>query len=126
MLVMKLKQLQFESDMWKRQLGFMTDENILLKNRISEVLKNGFNRNLLEQLENFQTRFIKEDELIILLRNQVAELDNNLQAEYLKGGKELQEITAALKILRANIGVAEKHFARLKLEFYSYLFSQMN
>jgi hypothetical protein len=126
MLVMKLKQLQFESDMWKRQLGFMTDENILLKNRISEVLKNGFNRNLLEQLENFQTRFIKEDELIILLRNQVAELDNNLQAEYLSGGRELQEITDALKILRANIGVAEKHFGRLKLEFYSYLFSHMN
>ena len=72
---LKLKQLQFESDTWKRLLVFMMDENIHLKNRLSEVLKDQFDKNLLVEVEGFQNNFIKEDELIGLMRNDVAELD---------------------------------------------------
>jgi hypothetical protein len=56
----KLKQLQYESDTWKRILGFMIDENIHLKHRITEILKNGFDKSQLEGLEQFQNSFIKK------------------------------------------------------------------
>ena len=118
---LKLKQLQYESDTWKRLLGFMMDENIHLKNRLSEVLKDNFDKNLLEGVEGFQNNFIKEDELIGLLRNDVAGLDKLLEREIFEEGKIVNEIDRRLKNLRNNIVYAEKQFGKLKLEFNNYL-----
>ncbi|MEJ0105930.1 MAG: hypothetical protein WDO19_26745 [Bacteroidota bacterium] len=50
---LKLKQLQSERDTWRRLLVFMKDENVHLKNRLAEVLKNSIENNLLEDIENF-------------------------------------------------------------------------
>jgi regulator of replication initiation timing len=118
---LKLKQLQYESDSWKRLLGFIVDENIHLKNRLSEVLKDKFDNNLLEEVEGFQSSFIKEDELIGLLRNDVAELDKLLVREIFEDGKIANEIDKKLNRLRNNITIAEKQFGKLKVEFNSYL-----
>ena len=54
------------------------DENIQLKNRLSEVLRDRFDKNLLVEVEVFQNYFIKEDAPIAFLRNNVAELDKLL------------------------------------------------
>ena len=54
----RLKQLQYESDTWKRLLGIIMDENIQLKNRLSEVLRDRFDKNLLVEVEVFQNYFI--------------------------------------------------------------------
>lgn len=118
---MKLKQLLYESDTWKRLLGFMMDENIHLKNRISDILRNGFDKNLLEEMENFQSRFIKEDQLIGLLRHEMAELEKLLVREVFEDGKILKEIDRKLRIFRNNIIAAEVQFGKLKMEFNSYL-----
>ena len=118
---LKLKQLQYESDTWKRLLGFIMEENSYLKNRISEILKDKFNKNLLEELEGFQSRVVKEDGLIGLLRNDVAELDKLLEREIFEDGKIIKEIDKTLKRLRNNTLVAEKQFNKLKLEFNSFL-----
>jgi hypothetical protein len=120
-----LKQLHYESQTWKRLLGFMMEENIHLKNRISEILKNGFDKNLLEEMENFQNKFIKEDELIGLLRNERAELDKLLVNVLVNGIPAerdiMKEINRRLEKFRSNIITAEKHFGKVKLEFNHYL-----
>ncbi len=118
---LELRQLQYESDTWKRLLGFLEEENIHLKNRLSEILKNGFNDNLLDELENFHGRFVKEDELIRLLRNNVAELDDLLVREVLEDGKIIKEIRRKLKNLSDNIQNVQERFTRLKLEFNSFI-----
>lgn len=118
---LKLRQLQYESDTWKRLLGFIMDENIHLKYRLSEVLKDKFNKNLLEEVEIFQSRFIKEDALIGLLRNEVVELDKLLVREIFEDSRIIKEIDRKLKKLRNNIIIAEKQFGKLKSEFNNYL-----
>jgi len=118
---LKIKQLQYESNTWKRLLGFMMDENVHLKNRVSEVLKNGFDKGLLEEMESFHSRFIKEDDLIGLLRNEVAELDKLLVREIFEDGQLVREIDTKLKKLHKNIITAEKQLSELKLEFNNYL-----
>lgn len=121
MPALKLAQLQYEADTWKRVLGFMVEENIHLKNRLSEVLRNGFNKSLLEEVENFQTRFVREDEMIGLLRNEVVELDKLLVKELFEDGNTCREADNRMRKLRGNIKNAENQFGRLKLEFNSYL-----
>lgn len=118
---LKLRQLQFESDTWKRLLGFIIDENIHLKNRLSEVLKNGFGGNLLEEIETFHNRFMKEDQRIGLLRNEIAELDKLLVREVFEDGRAIKDIDRRLKKFRNNITTTEEQFGKLKLEFNSYL-----
>ena len=116
----KLEQLQFESDTWKRLLGCMVDENVRLKMRLSEVLKDKFNQNLLEDAENFQSRFLKEDELIALLRNDMAELEKVLKRETAEEAV-IKEVYKKLKVIKENIKTAEKHLSTLQLEFNNYI-----
>jgi tRNA A37 N6-isopentenylltransferase MiaA len=118
---LKLKQLQYESNTWKRLLGFIMEENMHLKNRIAELLKDRFDSNLLEEVEDFQSRFVKEDELISLLRNDVAKVDRLLVREIFEDGKIIHKVNTDLKKMRNDITMAEKEFCRLKSEFNNYL-----
>ena len=121
MAAFKLKQLQYEADNWKRLLGFITDENIHLKNRLSEILKNQFDDSLLGEMENFQTGFLKEDQRIGLLKNDVAELDKLLVREIFEDGKISMQVDHKLKKLRGNINNAEAQFTKMKTGFNNFL-----
>src|SRR5450432_690975 len=103
----KINQLQIEINTWKRLLNFFRDENVCLKNRLSDILKNGFDRKLLEEFENFQTKFIKQDEVINFLRNDTTELDKLLLDE--KSGLEISDsrIVKKLEHLRNNMANSE-------------------
>ncbi len=118
---LKLKQLQYETDTWKRLLCFIQEENVHLKNRLSEVLKDRFNKNLLEEVESFQSSFIKEDELIGFLRNEVAEIDSELVKEIFVDGKINKAIDKKINQLRNNLLNAEKRFGKIKMSFNNYL-----
>lgn len=121
MPALQLRQLQFEADTGKRLLAFMMEENIRMKNRISEILKADFDKNLLDELENFHSRFIKEDELISLMRNDAAEMDKLLLREIFRDGKVIREVKIKLKKMRDNLLDAERKFGKLKAEFNGYL-----
>lgn len=118
---LKLKQLQYETDTWKRLLCFMQEENVHLKNRLSEVLKDRFNKNLLEEVESFQSSFIKEDEVIVFLRNEVAEIDGVLAKEKFADGKINKTIDKRIYQLRNNLANTEKRFGKIKMSFNNYL-----
>ena len=121
MLQLKLKQLQNESDTWKQLLGFMMEENINLRDRLSELLKDKFDTNLLEEVEGFQTSFLKKDDLIGILRNDVAELDKLLKQEIFEDKKINNDIDRRMTKLHDNIITAEIQLSNLKLTFNNYL-----
>ena len=122
---LKLMQLRYESETWKRMLAFMKDENVHLKIRLSDVLKNNFDKQFLEKLENFQSSFVNEDDLISVLRNDVAGLDKLLVWESLEENDCMRHIENKMASIRNNIDQAEKQFRGLKLEFISYLSKNM-
>lgn len=118
---LKLKQLQYETETWKRLIGFMRDENVHLKNRLSEILKNNFDNSLLEEVENFHSDFVKEDERIGSLKNEVVELDKLLVREIFEDGAIIKKVNSKLKRLRNNIKNTEAQFTKLKMDFNNYL-----
>ncbi|MCW3091981.1 MAG: hypothetical protein JWP81_3050 [Ferruginibacter sp.] len=118
---LKLKQLRYEIDTWKRLLAFMMEENVHLKNRISEILKDKFDKNWLEKVEYFQSSFITQDQLIGILRNDVAIVEKLLMLEQYEDDRIISQIGARLKKIRGNIIAAERQFGILKMEFNSYL-----
>lgn len=116
-----LNQLKYECDTWKRMLKFLTDENIQLKNKISDILKSNFDKSLLEELEIFQSRFVREDEIINLLRNDIAEVDKFHLREPFENRKIADKIERNLQLIRNNISNAEKQFGILKRDFAKYI-----
>jgi hypothetical protein len=119
----KLKQekLQSETNNCKKLLCFIMDENIQLKETVSGILKNGFDESLLEEVEIFHNRFIKEDELIGLLRNDMAELDKLLLKQDFSNGKIIKEADKKVKKLCKNIKKTEEHLTTVKFEFNRFL-----
>jgi len=117
----KFKQLQYEINTWKRLLGFMMEENIHLKIRLSEVLKNKFDNNLLEEVEDFYNKIIKEDDLFLLLRNEINELDKLLENIEFKEEDILIKANRKFNRFRNNINATEKQFGKLKMNFNNYL-----
>ena len=118
---LKIKQLKHEAGTWKRVLGFMQEENIHLKNRLSDVLKERFNKKMLEDVEIFQNNFIKEDVIINLLKNELAEIEKNLLTDTFIDGKIDKGMDIKIKKLRINIDTAEKNFTLLNNDFNNYL-----
>ena len=96
-----LIQVQHESDGLKRSMIFILDENVYIKNRISDLLKYDFDTALLEEMETFQKNAIKMDDLVRLLRNEIAELDKLLMREVWEDGAILKEIIKKARNIRA-------------------------
>lgn len=118
---LNVEQLQYESDTWKRVLSFMSEENIRLKHRLSEVLRNKFDPRLLVKAEIFQNNFIREDDLIALLQNDIADFDRVLVRELFEDGVIVADVKRRVKGIRAHINTVEKGFNKLKFEFNNYL-----
>ncbi len=117
----KREQLQYESNTWKRLLAFMMEENVYLKNRLSDVLKDNFDKELLAEMEMFQTRFVKEDESISLLRHDIATLDKLLAKEIFADSILLAKANKKMKEIRANMIISEAKFGKLKSDFNIFL-----
>ena len=124
----KLRLLRQESDTWKRILEFMTEENIHLKNRLSEILKGDLEHDLLMTAEIFQNSFVREDELIRLLRKDVFAFDQLLAREIYEDGAIVNKVMKSFKVIRKNISESETQFNQLKYQFSNYLleYTQMD
>lgn len=117
---LKMKQLQFETNSWKRQLIFMMDENIHLKNRLSDLLTGKPRQNLLVKAEKFNNDFVRQDALIAVLRNDIAEFEKFV-VKQMNAENEVTTIAAKLSGIRNNLDIAEKQFKTLQLNFNNYL-----
>lgn len=115
------KQLQFEIGYWRQLLGFMMEENIHHKNSLSMLLKGNLHESLLEEIDSFHSRFIREDNVIRFLRNNIAELDMLSSSENFKGGLLPDDVQKEIKILRKNMTNSSKDFCDLKNEFSNFL-----
>jgi len=101
------------------------DANIHLKIWLSEIEKDKFDATLVEVAEDFHNNFINEDNLIGLLRNYIAELDELFGMEILEDGWILKEIVIKFKNLRNNIITPERQFGKLEVDFNSYLLQNL-
>ena len=63
--------MRHELGTWQRTLNYILQENICLKNRLAELIKEGMENDLLEQVEYFQNQFLNKDAVIALLRQDI-------------------------------------------------------
>jgi hypothetical protein len=119
---LKAKQLQHETDAWKRTLEFLLQENFFLKTRLAELLRSeNTNDNNLSAGEHYQTRFLQKDEAIRLMRKEIAELDGLMLAKISVEDTMPNLTLQKLKRVRKEIQLLEATFNILKNQFNNYL-----
>jgi hypothetical protein len=114
------RQFQTEIERWKELLNSRMEENVLLKNRLSGILQNNYDQNSLEEMEEFQTKLIKEDELISLFRRDVNDLDNLLYSKMFEEGKMEKSFEAKMDQLGKEIANSIIRFRILKSAFNDF------
>ncbi len=85
-----MEQIGTKIEKWRQSLNERMEENLLLKDRLANILKNDYDHSLLEEIEDFQTRLICEDELISSFRQVINELENLIKND-LDSDNELSE-----------------------------------
>lgn len=104
---------------WKNMLYLRMEENILLKNMLANILRNNYNRNCLEEIEEFQNQFINQDRINEVLKREIVDLDDLLfkrfEAERIG---DLFEKKA--KKLRDDISLSERRFQLLVSSFREF------
>lgn len=126
MIDLKIKQILHEVETWKRMLLYMQEENIHLKNRLSEVLKDRFDKNMLEVVEVFQNKFLMQDYLMNNLKKEVASIEDIIYPKIISVKTIDNPSQKSISAMRNNIELAEKTFADIKSEFNHYLLENIN
>ncbi|MCG2616298.1 hypothetical protein LZZ85_18510 [Terrimonas sp. NA20] len=112
----KIKQLEFESDNWKNSLKFMTEGNVRMKARLSELLQHKLSQELLDETEDFQNKFIDQDDLIRVLRNAIAGFESSIKLESV-GRLTIDAVLASRKSITSRIEAAKTKFDDLANRF---------
>lgn len=119
---LKIRQFRHESDTWKRNLEFMMQENVNLKNRLAEVLQSiSGDEDILNAAEHYQNEFIREDEAIYLLRRDIVKLDHLMVREVYEDGHMIRDVMQQRKKLSQEVRNAISEFNKLKFDFNNYL-----
>lgn len=117
-------QMKHESEAWKRKIVFFSDENNHLRSRLSVLLRKG-DAGLLLKAEEFHESFLRNDEMINLLRRDIKEFDKLVSDEYAVGDGFTNHLLYRLRQLRIEINTVEKYFNDLQNKFNDYLSQEL-
>ncbi len=118
-----ISQFLRENESWKRTLGFLIEEDIILKAGISDILKNmtKTDEGILKRLEQFHNRLIKENDTVRLLRSGVADMEKELNRDFYFDTDITNSISRVQRILRKQMETVELEFLKLKFDFNEYI-----
>ena len=117
--ITKPDQFHHENKTWTRLLDFFKQENTFLKNRLSEVVDHRTGKEFLGLAEQFQNKFILQDEFINELRHDINMQDGDLLNSSDKVSQN--KLSKRQEKLRNEMEYFEKDFYSLKNEFNKYL-----
>jgi hypothetical protein len=95
------------------------EENLLMKNMLADILKNNFDNNCLEQIEEFQNNFINEEQVTTELRKEIGELQ---KLSFKISGDPIQKDRFDKKVNKfsRDIKKSELHFQSLVSSFLKF------
>lgn len=110
-----------KSEEYKVTVEKMQEENIHLKTRMCEVLSNHIRPALLSEFEQFQNQFIREDEVLKLLRYNILELDNMLQTAGNRHSRLNGAVSGKMRLITDNTRQARRQLEEMKSAFNQFL-----
>jgi hypothetical protein len=119
-----LQQFKWEAASWKRQLDFIQMENAWLKSRIAELANGNLPKELLPEVDRFQSNSVGDDFAITQFKRYLEVFINEINGSNLND----LDIVQTLKkqgLIRDNIEKLEHDFKILKKEFNQSMLRQL-
>jgi hypothetical protein len=116
----ELSGMLHQNEAWKEILRQLENENIFFKTKLTDILTMDFPKVQLAHLEFFQSRFLKMDSQIGLLRHEIREYTVLLK-QLLQTDRQEQEFLNPYKNLGENIFSIRESFQLLRADFQDYL-----
>lgn len=115
-------QYQFESSSWIRMIEFLTQENMHMMNRLSEVIDNIHGGDNLAMAEHYQNQFIIKDDVYDHMLHDLRRLQGGLRDYPIRNGinKEMQQLH---KNLKEQLEFIERDHILLRQDYNTYLCS---
>lgn len=115
----KYEHIKQDQMTWLKSLENLRQENVYLKNRLAEIIKNEVSSELLEKAEYFLGLFLDKDAVISLLRRDIAHWYAANTASAHNG--ELKDILQEQTKLKNDVERLEKEFVTVKSAFNKFL-----
>jgi hypothetical protein len=107
---------------WLKSLTFYKEELKFWRQRLSEVVSRNSNYDILREAEHFQNQVIIQEENIDILRHDIKQFENHLEAWFEKHPKlDDAKLLLVEAHLRDRMRTFEHIYVDLKHEYYSYL-----
>jgi hypothetical protein len=121
-----LSDLHFEHQVWLNTLQFCKDEITIFERRMGELATRNTNSTLLAELEHFQNQYIRQREVIDVLRHDIKQHENFLEKESLEHPTAIDRRSFTDHAeLRNQMETFEKLYRELKDEFYRWVAKSM-
>ena len=122
----QLMEMKSEQDEWQNRIRFYRDEIKQFNQHLGKVAQPGAQRELMATVEHFQNQFIRQNEVLVIIRHEFKQHENLIEAlqEKAVGGLEdgIQKIHT---VQREKLDQFEKIFHELRGEFNVFL-NQVN
>ena len=114
--------MHFEHEQWKGELAFWTDEIRFFENRLSEIVKDWTNKDVLAKLEHYQNEFILHKSVIEDMLEEIQEHETRIAGQSKKDINVLD-----IQLVKKHAAFREKFenqrqiYADLKKDFFRFL-----
>ena len=107
---------------WKKILNILQQQTILQKNKLTEILKTNTEntKQITENAEQYQSRFLQQDEAIRLMANDFAEYRKLEEQSGSFDKEQLRKLNQARKKLEKETENLEMNFSKLQREFNNF------
>jgi hypothetical protein len=117
-----LNELHADHRKWIALLKFYSDEINSFNNRLSEIVGTNSKKEVLAHIEHFQNQFIRQKEVIDMIRHDVLLSEKDLQAKIsINPLASDHQRMLDNQVLRGQIDTFTKIFDELKSEFKQFL-----
>jgi len=118
--------LHSDHQLWLNTLRFCKDETIIFNKRMEEIARRNTGREVLAELEHFQNRYIRENEVIDELRHDIKQHENHLEKFAMEHPVASDHVLFTdHQDLRDRVQTFEKLYHELKGEFMRWLADRM-
>ena len=118
-----ISQFRSENETWNRTLESLTEEDVNLKMRLSEILQNMDKRDdrLLDRIEHFHNRLLKINEIIKFLRVEVNKIEKQLLPKFVIKTELISDMGHKQKKIRKDMEMVEFEFHVLKFDLNNFI-----
>lgn len=121
-----ISDLHFEHEVWLNTLQFCKDEITIFERRMGELATRNTDKSLLAELEHFQNQYIRQREVIDVLRHDIKQHENFLEKESVEHPTAIDHRSFGDHTeLRNQMETFEKLYHELKNEFYRWVAKSM-